>query len=299
MSDPDHKSIAVVERGETAVQVHPLAMLQHAVENGMDPETIGKLMDLADRHAATEARKAYSMALVDLKRDLPTVLGRDQTVDFRTSKGPVHYTHTSLAAVMGAITEPLMQHGFSLSWIPETEGQTVRVTCRLTHNQGHSEETTLGAPVDRSGSKSDAQGIASTITLLQRYSALSLLGIATADMEEPKGEMPPDHIDSARNMRALKSCIDAGGTKKDVEAIIGKPVAEWTVGDLDKLRAWYKRRHAPAEKKAEPKKKGKGKKTKGDEKAPPADSELDFGPPPLSDDEAEAMRGEAKEEPGL
>jgi hypothetical protein len=46
----------------------------------------------------------------------------------------------------------------------------------------------MTAPIDTSGSKSPAQGVASTITLLQRYTALSLLGIATADMKDADGE---------------------------------------------------------------------------------------------------------------
>ena len=243
MSDPDkdRKAVAVIERGETAVQAHPLTMLQSAVEQGMNPETIEKLMALAERHEANEARKAYSMALVDLKRDLPVVLKRDQTVDFRSSKGPVHYTHTSLAAAMDAVREPLTQHGFSLAWNPATEGETVKVTCRLTHARGHFEECTLSAPADKSGLKSPAQGIASTITLLSRYTALSLLGIATRDHVEPQGEPDPEHVDTARNQRALKACLDAGHSQEEAESLIGKPWREWTAVELDALRAtWFK-----------------------------------------------------------
>lgn len=242
MSEKEHKAVAIVERGETTPQVHPLMLLQQAIDRGgLDTTAMEKLMDLAERHDANEARKAYARALVDLKRELPTVLARDQKVDF-TSKmgGRVHYRHTSLAAVMDAITEPLALFGFSLAWSPTSEAQTVKVTCRLTHSQGHSEETTLSAPVDRSGSKSEAQGVASTITLLQRYSALSLLGIATADMPEPQGEPDPERIDTARNRKALKACLDAGHTKEGAESQIGKPVEEWTAADLDVLREWYK-----------------------------------------------------------
>jgi len=242
MSEKDHASVAVIERGETAPVIHPLAMVQQAVNKGLDPDTIRQLMDLADRHDATEARKAYSAALVDLKRDLPTIIDRDKLVDFKTSKGPVRYTHTSLAAVMAAVTEPLTQHGFSLAWTPSTEGNTVNVTCRLTHSQGHSEETTLSAPKDTSGLKSAAQGIASTITLLQRYSCLALLGIATADMPEPQGETPSDHIDTALNMKAMRQFVASGIPKGDVERLVNKSVGQWTAVDLGILREWRDKR---------------------------------------------------------
>lgn len=231
MSEKQHTSVAIIERGEMTPQVHPLAMVQQAVERGLDPETISKLMDLADRHAATEARKAYSRALVALKADLPTVIGRDKTVSF----GNTRYTHSSLGKVMESITEPLTLHGFSLAWEPSTAGNQVSVTCRLTHAAGHSEATTLTAPADTKGSKSEAQGVMSTITMLERYSALALLGIATADMQEPHGETDKDHVDSAANMKAMAAAVKAGHKKTDVEKQIGKPVQEWTDADLGKV----------------------------------------------------------------
>lgn len=241
MTEPNHQSVAIVERGETAIQAHPRAMLQTAIERGnLDTAALEKLMELSERYDANEAKKAYARALVDLKRELPTVIGRDQTVDFGAKGGRVHYTHSSLAVVMDAITGPLTRFGFSLSWSPATEGQTVKVTCTLQHAQGHSESTTISAPIDRSGSKTEAQGVASTITLLERYSALSLLGIATADMPEPKGETPPEHIDTARNMRAAKACADAGHPREEIEAMLGKPIDAWTAADLDQLRAFLK-----------------------------------------------------------
>lgn len=237
MTEKDHKSIAIVDRCEIA-PVHPLAMVQHAVQNGLNPDTIAKLMDLAERHEANEARKAYTTALVGLKRDLPTVLARDKEVSYSSGKGKVRYTHTSLGAAIDAVTEPLTQHGFSLSWEPSTDESKVKVTCRLTHAQGHSESCTLTAPIDNSGSKSPAQGIASTITLLERYTALSLLGIATADHKEPQQETPTDHVDTAMNQRALKAWLDAGHDRGEAEERIGRPMEDWTIEDLRAIKKW-------------------------------------------------------------
>lgn len=234
MSEDKHTSVAVIEKGALPERVHPV--VAQAMQHNPDPETLGKLLALQERWEAGEAKKAYTAALVGLKRDLPTVIERDQTVDFKTQKGRVNYTHTSLAQVMTAITEPLTQHGFSIAWVPRTEQNKVIVTCRLTHSAGHSEEATVDAPIDNSGSKSPAQGVASTITLLQRYTCLSLLGIATADHKEPEGETPPDHIDTALNMKAAAAMKKAGYPKADAEKLIGRTVAEWTTSDLDKLR---------------------------------------------------------------
>lgn len=236
MSDPNHKAVAVIEHSQVPERVHPVVAA--AMQQSPDAATLRELLAVQREWEANEARKAFTQALVDLKRDLPTVLAHDKIVDWRKDGKHVHYTHTSLAAAMEAITGPLVQYGFSLSWQPSTDGGKVNVTCTLTHSQGHSERTTLSAPPDKSGSKSDAQAIASTITLLQRYTALSLLGIATADMAEPEPteENAEPRIDTKLNMKAVKALADIGYSKEQAEDFIGKPVAEWTTADVDRLR---------------------------------------------------------------
>ena len=150
------------------------------------PEALEKMLDLQRQWERDEAKRAYTRALVGLKQALPPWIKRDKTVDFSGAKGGrVHYTHTSLAAAMEAISPILGQHGFSLTWKTDTSSGTVTVTAELTHRDGHKESTMLSAPPDTSGSKNPAQAVASMTTLLQRYTALSLLGIATADMEDP------------------------------------------------------------------------------------------------------------------
>jgi hypothetical protein len=143
---------------------------------------------------------------------------------------------------MDAVTGPLTNYGFSIAWNPSTGPNGVTVTCRLTHAAGHFEETSISAPADNKGSKSAAQGVASTITVLQRYTALALLGIATADMPEPTGEAASDpaKVDTERNMKAVAYAKKCGRTKQDCEKQIGKAMPDWDAADLDKLRAWLK-----------------------------------------------------------
>lgn len=240
MSDPTHSTLARVEPGEPPQRMHPLVGAAMA-KGQIDPQTLRDLLAVQREWEAGEARKAYTRALAALKCDLPTVIRRDQVVDFTTKNGQrTRYTHTSLAAVMDAITEPLTRHGFSLSWTPAIGERNVKVTCRLTHTEGHHEEATLEAPPDTSGLKSSAQAIASTVTLLQRYTALAILGIATADMPEATGRSadPSEVVDVQRNMRAAAWATKRGRTRAQAEEHLGKPVAEWTGADLEELRAW-------------------------------------------------------------
>lgn len=242
MSDDHGKAIAVIEHAPDRAMSPVVAMGMKMLAANPNPETLEKLLAVQQRWEADEARKAFAAALVALKRDLPTVIARDQTVDFTSQKGRTHYTHASLAGAMEAVTEPLTRHGFSLAWKPATSATGVSVTCRLTHQAGHFEECNLAAPADTSGNKSSAQAIASTITLLQRYTALSLLGIATADMKDPPpadDDPPPaDKVDSALNLRAVGWLTKQGKSRIDAEAFIGRPVSDWTAADLHRLKAW-------------------------------------------------------------
>jgi hypothetical protein len=236
MSEPNHKAVAVINKGEIVPQVHPMVVLQQAIERGIDPDALKKLMDLVERHESMEAKKAYDAAMVDLKRDLPTVLDRDKTVSFKS----VHYTHTSLAHAVEIVTPVLTQHGFSVSWVPSNDAQAVAVTCRLTHRQGHFGESTIKSAPDNSGMKSGPQAIASTITLLERYTLLALLGIATTDMPEPEPQAEPNEQNTERTMKAIKAMGDIGISKGDAEAKVGKPADQWNNADLDALMEWYK-----------------------------------------------------------
>lgn len=246
MTDPKHAITTHAPQAIVPERMSPLVSAgMRILEAHPDPAALRELLAVNHEWEKEEARKAFERSMVGLKRDLPTVLARDKTVSFKSNKGgaDTHYAHTSLAAAMDAVTGPLTQHGFSLNWSPATDkpGQ-VSVTCRLTHTEGHSKETTISAPIDNSGNKSPAQGVASTITLLQRYTALSLLGIATADQEEP-GPVEPaaDAVNAERALKAAKRLADRG-LLDEAKVYLGKPPAEWTNGDCESIGQWVLKR---------------------------------------------------------
>jgi len=156
----------------------PADMIRMAVAGGADLEKLEKLLCLQERWEANEAKKAYNQAIAEFKKNPPEI-DKDKTVQYKEVK----YNHASLFNVVEKITAELSKHGLSVAWTTHQNGQVV-VTCRITHVQGHSEETTLSAPADSSGSKNSIQAIGSTVTYLQRYTLLSALGLATKDQDD-------------------------------------------------------------------------------------------------------------------
>lgn len=229
MSEPKHE-IELVHPAPVA-RMHP--MVEAAIARGATPEIMREMLVLQREYEAGEARKMYDRALVALKSDLPASIAHDKVVDFTSKGGRTHYTHTSLAGAMSAAQPHLSAHGFAVTWYPATAGALVTVRCRLSHSGGHSEECSMTAPVDQTGSKSPQQGAMSTVTLLQRYTALSMLGIATHEHRDPTGEPSTGAIDTTRNLRAVAALRKLGIDPADVSPL---PPEQWTGAELDAAR---------------------------------------------------------------
>ncbi len=156
----------------------PAAMIRMAVEGKADLVSLKELLSIQRDYEANEARKAYHKAMAAFKTNPPEI-DKDKTVAYGNTK----YNHASLANVTEKISMELSKHGLSASWTTKQNG-SISVTCKITHELGHSEETTISAPSDTSGAKNAIQAIGSTITYLERYTLLALTGLATKDMDD-------------------------------------------------------------------------------------------------------------------
>lgn len=186
-----------------AKQITPSEQIQLAINKGANLKEIKELMDLQERWEATEARKAYNKAMAEFKTNPPEI-NKDKTVKYGNTK----YNHASLYNVTEKINSELSKYGLSASWTTQQNG-SISVTCKITHVKGHSEETTLSAPSDTSGSKNAIQAIGSTITYLQRYSLLSILGLATYDQDDDgQTSQEVEYITDAQRHELTDMAID-------------------------------------------------------------------------------------------
>ena len=177
------KEVAIVSEEKAVVSTGgPSALIQMAINSGADLEKLKSLLDLQEKWEAIEARKAYNSAMSEFKANPPKI-DKDREVSFKTDRGQVNYHHATLGNVTEKINSELSKYGLSAGWLIKQNG-SISVTCRITHVKGHSEETTLSAPADNSGSKNTIQAIGSTVTYLSRYTLLSLFGLATFDQDD-------------------------------------------------------------------------------------------------------------------
>lgn len=167
-------------QGQTAIQraaVTPMELLQVAVSQGADIDKLAKLMDLQERWEKNEARKAFVQAMNQFKSDLPDIL-KNRHVRFQTSKGVTEYDHATIDQVCDALIPALSKYNLHHRWKVAQDNGKIRVTCVITHEMGHSEETTMEASPDDSGGKNAIQAISSSTTYLERYTFLAGTGTA-------------------------------------------------------------------------------------------------------------------------
>ena len=165
------------------IQSSPSTLIELAINQGVDLDKIEKMLVLQERWEKNEAKKAYIRAMTAFKANPPEI-EKDVRVQYDTSKGKTDYKHASLANVTKKINSALSEHGLSAAWSTTQQNGSVAVTCTITHEQGHSESTSLTASPDASGSKNAIQAIGSTISYLERYTILALTGLATFDMDD-------------------------------------------------------------------------------------------------------------------
>lgn len=168
----DKKEVAVV----TPIQTTPQTLLNIAIEKGADLEKLEKLMDLQIKWESNQARKAYHVAMAAFKANLPTVV-KDKTNSQYKSK------YASEDALINTINPELSKHGLSATFDFAQTGDEIKVTCNITHADGHRESVSLSGKADGSGSKNPLQQIKSTTTYLRKATFEAITGIASSDNE--------------------------------------------------------------------------------------------------------------------
>ena len=180
----DHR-VSVVESSLPARQDSPNAVIMMAMQKGYDVTLIEKMMALQERYEANEARKAYVKAMAAFKANPPEIL-KTKHVSYVNSKNQtVEWDHAVLGEIAEAVIKGMSPHGLYHRWdMTQPDANTVKTTCIITHELGHSESTSMSGPPDISGGKDTLKAVASTNTLLQRLTLLALTGLAAKGMDD-------------------------------------------------------------------------------------------------------------------
>lgn len=185
--------------------VTPMDMLNRAVESGAGLDMVEKLMSLQERWETGQARKAFDKAIASAKAKITPIQ--------RNATGHNSKRYADFAAIAKVVDPILSEHGLSYRF-RTAQGDRISVTCILSHEDGHSEETTLSGPPDASGSKNAIQAIGSTLTYLQRYSLVQMLGLAASNDDDGKAAADSGVISEDQAAELIALADEVGADKR-------------------------------------------------------------------------------------
>ena len=168
------------EHADTSTSI--IQVIERAAQNPqVDIDKMERLLEMQERIFERQALMSFNSAMAAAQAEMEPVAR-----DAKNSHTRSNYAR--LEAIAKAITPVSARHGFAPSFgtaTCDTPGY-VRVTCELSHTDGHSKSYHLDLPVDGAGAKGNAnknatQAYGSTLTYGRRYLKLMMFDIATED----------------------------------------------------------------------------------------------------------------------
>lgn len=157
---------------------NPLTMLEAAIERGIGPDELGKLMDLCERHERNQAAAAFGLAVSKFQHSCPPV-EKSRTAVIRSQKGEYKYQYAGFDDVMATARPHLSACGIAVGFTTEANDKGIRVTTRIRVGI-HAEDYTLDVPVPAMN-VNDTQRYGAALSYAKRYGLCAALNIVCTE----------------------------------------------------------------------------------------------------------------------
>lgn len=185
----------------------PMTLIQAAIEANADVDKLEKLLAMQERWEANQGRKEFDKAISAAKAEIPAII--------KNRTGHNNKRYADFSAIAKVVDPVLSKHGLSYRFRTSQTDNQIHVTCILSHEAGHSEETTLAGPADTTGNKNNIQAIGSTLTYLQRYSLVQALGLAASEDDDGAAAGAGEPISEEQVDQIIALCDETGANKAD------------------------------------------------------------------------------------
>lgn len=196
LSEPVSESAAIIQVIERA-----------AANPNVDIDKMERLLQMHERIVERNAKAAFASAFAAMQPELPEIPER--------GRGHNSVSYALWEDVNDLVLPVTSKHGFGISFrTGRTPDSKITVTCILTHEAGHSEETTMELPIDSSGSKNAVQAVGSSTSYGKRYTATAILNLRSRgedDDGKSGGGKPIDPAQPPAKSSASLKKADADG----------------------------------------------------------------------------------------
>lgn len=161
-----------------------LDLIKTAIDKGIDPDALGKLLDLQDRVLARQAETEFNEALKGFQSNCP-VIGKNQ--DGHNAR------YADFDKIVMVIRPLLDTYGLSFAFDSEIADSKVATICTIRHVAGHSKMTRFTTPIDsKPNGMNEPQRYAAVTTYGRRYSLILALGLVIAGDDRDGREAHPN-----------------------------------------------------------------------------------------------------------
>ncbi|MFD0987416.1 ERF family protein [Methyloligella solikamskensis] len=171
----------------------------------MSAAKLDRLIQLQERTATQDAKKAFLKALSSMQAKLPVIPERGSITH---PKGGKSTSYALWEDINEAIKPILSKYGFTLTFRTHQEKSQIIVTGILSHKLGHSEESVMRLPVDTSGSKNPVQAVGSSTSYGKRYSAAALLNLTSRGDDDDGDDATKTPCISEEQKHQLQARLD-------------------------------------------------------------------------------------------
>jgi hypothetical protein len=250
---PENNLPAVISDQPTTTS----ALMQLAIQR-MDGSNAASMVDVLERLVGLQERmeernavKAFHKAMAEFQAECPQIL-KDSHAKIRTKSGAEYgYKYAELDQIDDAIRPLMTRLGLSKRFTTEKIGGEVKVTCIVSHMDGHSISSDFQCALDTEAAMSGPQKGGAAVTFAKRYALIAALGLTTTETDtdaQQKIDRKPEKINSeqAANLSALLDEVygaDSGARAKffqffDVETVADLTAPQFAVAcrELEKKR---------------------------------------------------------------
>ena len=154
-------------------------LISQAIDKNIPVENLERLLAFAKEVKAMQAKEQFDKAMAAFQAECPII---KKTKEVKDNSGRVLYAYAPIESIVLQVKELLKEHGFSYSTSMEVLPDGVKVCVKVTHTQGHSEQSCMQVPLGvKTGIMSASQQTAAATTFAKRYSFMNAFGILSGD----------------------------------------------------------------------------------------------------------------------
>lgn len=194
---------------ETGNVISFMSIIERASLNpDVDVQKLSQLYEMHERTINREAEKVFRAEFADAQAEIEPIARKHNNKQTNSK-------YVKLEDIIKEITPILIKHGFGMTFDTDQSHleNHYRVTCLLTHKEGHCEPYKVDIPMDNKGvkgtaNKTDTHAFGSTMSYGRRYLTVLIWNIATPDDND--GNRPIEYItdEQADELKKIAADLD-------------------------------------------------------------------------------------------